>query len=190
VPKGPTRRRPQTQARLLDAAMGAFAELGFAGATIEEICRRAGYTTGAFYSNYSSKDELFFALFDKHARMAVARLAQAVSAEELAALLADLGPEEREWFLVSTEFTLYAIRNPRAARVLAAHDAALRAEIARLLPALFARMGRTIDGDLDEFARLVIAVREGSLAQSLVEPEQLPTGTLELRFQSLLVEDF
>jgi AcrR family transcriptional regulator len=194
MPKGPTKRRPETRARLLNAAIEAFAEVGFRGATIDEICRRAGYTTGAYYSNFSSKDQLFFALFDEHAAneldRLVRRLAQLddpTATEQLAMLAGDLGPDEHRWFLVSTEFTLYASRNPEAARVLAEHDARVRAVLVPALAQLYDRMGRRPTVDLDLLARLIVAIREGGLMQSIVEPAELPSGSLERAFLHLLL---
>ncbi|GAA1990195.1 TetR/AcrR family transcriptional regulator [Amycolatopsis minnesotensis] len=193
MPKGPTKRRPQTRARLLDAALEAFAELGFGGATIDEICRRAGYTTGAYYSNFGSKDELFFALFDQHAESVIERVTRALDAappspEQIGELFSEFGDEERRWFLVSTEFTLYAIRHPEAARRLADHDAKIRAELVIALRELCARMGRRPSVDIGELARMLIAAREGALLQSFVEPEALPLGTLERTFLPILFD--
>ncbi|MFL4489732.1 TetR/AcrR family transcriptional regulator [Streptomyces sp. VTCC 41912] len=195
MPKGPTKRRPQTTARLLDAALETFTERGFHGASIEEICDRAGFTRGAFYSNYRTKEELFFALFDLHARRVVDRLAAAVdemqdAEDPLRALIARasaLDEAERRWYLLSTEFTLHAIRHPDTARTLAAHDRRLREEIARLLAVLFDRLGRRPTVDLDSLARLVTALHEGSLAQSLVEPDQLPPGELPGTYLPLVI---
>ncbi|NUR95181.1 MAG: helix-turn-helix transcriptional regulator, partial [Kribbellaceae bacterium] len=59
----PKRRRSNTRARLLEGALEVFAERGFHGASVEDICERAGFTRGAFYSNFGSKDELVLALF-------------------------------------------------------------------------------------------------------------------------------
>ena len=59
----PRRRREETVERLLDAALETFAEIGFAAASVEDICRRGGFTRGAFYSSFRTKDELFEALF-------------------------------------------------------------------------------------------------------------------------------
>jgi AcrR family transcriptional regulator len=53
-----TPRRAATRARLLDAARDVIAERGAGGATVEGIAERAGFTRGAFYSNYASLDEL------------------------------------------------------------------------------------------------------------------------------------
>jgi len=107
--------------------------------------------------------------------------------EGLAAVLADVEPAERDWYLVTTEFTLHAIRDPQAAWVLARHDARLRAEIARCLTEYLARAGRTLTVDPDELARLLVAIREGGLAQSYVEPDELPPGRLEARFLAPLL---
>lgn len=56
-----TARRGRTRNRLLDAAVEVFAERGVEGATVELICERAGFSRGAFYSNFSTKEELLFA---------------------------------------------------------------------------------------------------------------------------------
>src|SRR5690606_26928212 len=57
-----TRRRETTRRRLLDAAAQVFAEVGLDAASVEAICDRAGFTRGAFYSNFETKDQLFLEL--------------------------------------------------------------------------------------------------------------------------------
>jgi AcrR family transcriptional regulator len=196
MPKGVTGRRPRTRAALLKAALETFAEHGFHATTIEQVCERAGYTRGAYYSNFASKEELFLALFDEHGERIVRRLAEAIDAlgpEEhtvarIAELAARVEPEERDWYLVTTEFTLHAVRDPQAAWVLARHDERLRAEIARGLALVLRRAGRALTVDADRFARLIVALREGGLAQSYVEPDALPPGSLEREFLPALLE--
>ncbi|MFC1417630.1 TetR/AcrR family transcriptional regulator [Streptacidiphilus cavernicola] len=190
MPKGTTKRRPRTRAALLTAALAAFAEHGFQATTIEQVCARAGYTRGAFYSNFTSKDELFLELFDQHSAQTVLRLSAAMDSiptedltlDRLAERVCEIEPAERDWYLVSTEFTLHAIRDRETARILAQHDARLRAELARGITEHLRRAGLALTVDPDELARLLIAIREGGLAQSYVEPEQLPPGLLERRF--------
>src|SRR2546421_12569390 len=58
--------RALTRARLLDAAKRVFARRGFHGASLDEIAREAGATTGAIYSNFAGKEDLFLALFEEH----------------------------------------------------------------------------------------------------------------------------
>src|SRR5438552_10920354 len=64
--------RAQTRERLLRAAKGVFARSGFHGASVEEIASAAGYSTGALYSNFDGKEDLFLVLMereiDEHAR--------------------------------------------------------------------------------------------------------------------------
>ena len=55
-------RQAQTRQELLDAAARVFIKRGFTGSSVEEISAEAGYTRGAFYSNFRSKNELFVEL--------------------------------------------------------------------------------------------------------------------------------
>ncbi|GHH71616.1 putative TetR-family regulatory protein [Streptomyces sulfonofaciens] len=198
MPKGVTKRRPRTRAALLGAALEVFAEQGFHAATIEQICERANYSRGAFYSNFRTKEELFFALFDEHIDRSAERMAAIVeqvtadgepSVDALAQALSRsrLEPSERAWYLVTTEFTLHAIRTPEAARKLAEHDARARTLLARHIEDLVRRLGRELTVDAEDFARLLVAIREGGLAQSYVEPDRLPPGELDRRFTAPLL---
>ena len=64
--------RAESQARtrrdLIDAATVVFARRGFGGASNAEVAEEAGYTKGAVYSNFSSKDELFLAALETRLR--------------------------------------------------------------------------------------------------------------------------
>jgi AcrR family transcriptional regulator len=59
--------RARTRERLLASAAVVFTREGYAGASIDRIAEEAGYSKGAMYSNFASKDELFFAMFDFYA---------------------------------------------------------------------------------------------------------------------------
>jgi AcrR family transcriptional regulator len=169
MPKSPTRRRPRTVAALLDGALHAFAERGFDGASIGYICERAGLTTGAFYSNFAGKQELFFALLQARANRVLAHFDQLTGRmESQPALLDELLREAVEpdedaelWTLVSLEFRLFAMRHPDAAEQLLGHELRLRAHIAELLGRVLRAAGRRPSVDTDELARLLIAVYAG-----------------------------
>ncbi len=74
-----TRRRVRTRAKLLDAAFAVFAAKGFGRVSIEEVCEAAGYSRGAFYSNFGSLDELFFALYRDRAELIADQVAGALA---------------------------------------------------------------------------------------------------------------
>lgn len=76
----PTRSRENTRTRLLDAAHEVFAEVGLDAASVEAVCERAGFTRGAFYSNFASKDELFLALVERSSTEQLDRVADRVRA--------------------------------------------------------------------------------------------------------------
>src|SRR5918992_3549878 len=59
-------RKEETRAELIAAAARVFARSGFHGASLEEIARQAGYTTGAIYWHFRGKDDLFLAVFEAY----------------------------------------------------------------------------------------------------------------------------
>jgi AcrR family transcriptional regulator len=193
----PKRRRSATRARLLEGALEVFAERGFHGASVEDICDRAGFTRGAFYSNFGSKDELVLALFEA----TTDRLLEQITAllPELAnqpgtlldavlGLLDDAAPDQRQWHLISTEFTLHALRSPEAADALIRQRTVFRQRLTELVEEIIRTSELRLSVPADQFVRLVIAVHEGARAQSLLEPTAVPAGSLEHTFLPMVLD--
>lgn len=174
-----TRRRAQTRARLLDAAFEVFAATGFGQASIEAVCDTAGFSRGAFYSNFTDLDELFFALYDDRAQLIAGQLAASLArvegaeeppTDELVARVTDVLLLDRDWLLVKTEFLLRAARRPAVAEVLARHRAALREAVAaRLREMAEHRPSPPLLGDADSAAAAVVAVYDGVTVQLLLD---------------------
>jgi AcrR family transcriptional regulator len=83
-----TKRRAETRARLITAAFHVFSDKGYGHVTIEDVCEAAGYTRGAFYSQFESLEELFFLLYDQ---WAARNAEQVMTAMEGSDPLVDLG---------------------------------------------------------------------------------------------------
>src|SRR6185436_8242983 len=66
--------RDDTREKLFEAAARVFEEQGIGGASIEIIAAAAGFTRGAFYSNFKSKDELIIAMLEDHVEQSIARM--------------------------------------------------------------------------------------------------------------------
>ena len=168
MPRGITKRRPVTITALLDAAMELFAEQGYGATSIPDICTRAGLTKGAFYSNFADKDALFLALLDRSWERRAEWIRHAMSAGGgLAGAPDRRGPVpdlvvDRQWTLVSVEFSLHAIRRPDVAQLLVEHERRVRSELAVLVTGALESAGRVPTIAVDELARMVVAVSEGS----------------------------
>ena len=119
-----SQRRAATRDRLVRAAVTVFAQRGVMGASVEEICDVAGFTRGAFYSNFDSKDELCLAVLSERAETYLAAARTAIStvepvADDVHALItqaidtfAHTVAEEPEAILAMMELRLYAAREP------------------------------------------------------------------------------
>ncbi|MEH0541934.1 helix-turn-helix domain containing protein [Streptomyces sp. B21-105] len=174
-----TRRRVRTRANLLDAAFAVFAAKGFGRVSIEEVCEAAGYSRGAFYSNFGSLDELFFALYQERADVIARQVADALAGggpdldvpasvdRVTEVLLLDL-----DWLLVKTDFLVHAARDPAVAQTLLEHRARLRRAIAdRLSRARGHTPLPAVLGDGDCAARAVVAAYDGVTTQLLLDKD-------------------
>ena len=66
-----------TLERIQQAAMEEFTEKGFQGASLRQIVKQAGVTTGAFYGYFSSKEALFASIVEPHAAALMGRFMEA-----------------------------------------------------------------------------------------------------------------
>jgi AcrR family transcriptional regulator len=120
------RRRPREEIReeVLAAAARVFARHGFHGASVEAISLDAGLSTGAIYSNFKGKEDLFLSLYEERIERRRGELRSAVERAgggraglaAAGANVAEAFGSEREWFLLYFEFALHAARDPAFAR--------------------------------------------------------------------------
>lgn len=144
-PQRRAERQAETRERLLDAAREAFAAHGYGGASVGTIAEAAGYTKGAFYSNFESKEALFIALLRRHKRQEVEALRTLIGAdgdvdEMLDALAAQLNAAadgDETWALLSFELQRRARSSPAVAEALAELQAQQQSRLAELIATLF-----------------------------------------------------
>jgi AcrR family transcriptional regulator len=177
--------RALTRRRLLDGAEAVFARGGFHGASVDGIAREAGATTGALYSNFASKEDLFLALFEERIAADVGDYSQIVAAgatiEEQARGAADrwmqILRERPDYFPLLIEFWAYAIREPKLRERLAGRFAALRSASTRLALEGAERQGYSLSVEAGELTGLLInALANGLALEKLVDPEAIPDG--------------
>ena len=196
-------RRQRTRERLVDAAYEVFAELGVHATSVEQISERAGFTRGAFYSNFESKEELFFALESRENQLRLDRLEAGLqtvspslldaagrytegSLEALIRAFLELQPDDRRWCLVQSEFRMLAMRDSGVAARYLQHQESAGRQLAAWLDqaAGLARVRFTIP--TPDIANIVVALYESaSQTAVLMDPDGDEGSPRELAMRTL-----
>jgi AcrR family transcriptional regulator len=178
---GPTRaeRQAATRAALLRSASHEICEHGLDGASIDHIATEAGYTKGAFYANFTSKEDLFLAMLDEkfgtelqRLEAALARPGEAVDVGRTAAEdLLSYVDRDPEWPRLYQEFSVHAARNDAFRAEFAARQRAVRERMAEL----FARWTTTLGIEPAlahaDIAAMIFCMADGFLADRIIDPE-------------------
>jgi len=192
----PNRRRERTRAALLAAGVTVFAERGFHGASLDEVAEAAGYSKGAIYDHFGSKDDFFFAVIDHGADSWLARFAQLFSVDErldptpenvvarTSQILTEMLRPDRTSALLNAEAWLLAQRDEKARERLAAIQRSQVASLTRFIEDAVTDSPVRLTLPADAFAKLMIASSRGMSEFSLTDPE---SGSEELFPQLLLL---
>jgi AcrR family transcriptional regulator len=175
-------RRAETRDRLLEAAGRVFARLGYHRASVEEVAAEAGFSTGALYSNFAGKEDLFLALLEAQIRRHSEELAEAVAE---AATVEDRAhgaarhwmaflEREPEMVLLFMEFWALAVRDPEVRGRFAARYADVRATVSELIERGAADLGVELVIPAEQLAAAVDALADGIALQKLADPEAIP----------------
>lgn len=174
------RRRPtETRERLMEAATSVFARSGFDRATVDEIVREAGFSKGAFYVHFESKEDLFWAMLKERIAQQQEMFRQAISHERsteenvrtILSAVFGLVKADPLWSSIFMEFAAHAARNEEVRLRLAKMYERWRELTVEVLEES-RRAGRLReDADPKFMATVLIATVEGSVIQSLLAPE-------------------
>ena len=194
-PVKPPRIRPtrgEVRDRILDAASKVFAAEGFAGATIDAIGQAAGFTKGAVYSNFGSKDELFLALLDREFELRGEQIATALegggdiaaSARSLSRSVLDSVHDHADYYVLFVEYWLRAVRDPDLRERLIARRRAAAAEQADN----FAESAAAVPSGrpLAELAQLVVTMNLGIAMEEVLQPGTIDPDLLAQLVTALL----
>jgi len=184
------RRIEHTRSLLLDAAEEVFAEKGFAPATLDDIAHAAGYTKGAIYKHFATKEELFLAVSDRYWRRYFDNFAEVMSsarqigareldgvAERWRQLSRDRGAEHAA---LGHEFSLYLLRNPDARDRVAAKRSEVVEALAKFIVEGIDRMGATLKIPPLTFAQVLIATSDAVVLGSELDDIDLYRPIVEM----------
>jgi AcrR family transcriptional regulator len=184
-----------TSARLVDAARAVFARRGFHRASLEEIAEEAGYSTGAVYSNFAGKEDLFLAVLDEH-------IADRLRAVDVAVARAGT-PQQRvragahnwmeflrddpDWYPLFIEFWAYALRDPELRPRVAERFAAFPHANTRLVTEGLREAGVRVPEDVARGAGILLtAVSDGLALIKMMDPDAVPDDLFEDALSFLL----
>jgi len=182
------RRPPREEVRraVLDAAATVFARRGIDGASLDDVAAEAGFTKGAVYSNFGSKDGLVEALLADKASTYLDLGLEAVRDHDVplvdrARLLGDrlsaLDGQEREWHLLFHELWQRAARG-QGLEGFRRHRRALRAAVAEAVAEHADRAGTPLALPPDQAATVLLALVQGLAAEADVDPDAVPPDLL------------
>lgn len=172
-PAADSERRRRTRERLMDAAFEVFAEVGVHAASVEAICERAGFSRGAFYSNFESKEELFFALSDREVDKTIARASDVARdvlpvsapqgsdddpvAEVVRTMITFVGGEAN-WHRIVAEYRLLAMRDGDVATRYSEFARRLNERVGTMLESVTLGAGLRFVGDVRLISRTLLAL--------------------------------
>ena len=172
-----TRRRENTRARLVRASLDVFVEKGIDGATVDDLVKAAGFTRGAFYSSFSSKEEVFIALFNEVTAelMAIANssvesavadveadescsILEADDAQVMLAVFEGIRPFGRQWYLLYSDAIARSLRDEALRAELAEQRQRMRNQIGALLTTRLEASGERALLPVEDLAQLLMGI--------------------------------
>jgi AcrR family transcriptional regulator len=185
--------RDETRERLFAAAAEVFEKRGVGAASVEQIVAAAGFTRGAFYSNFATKEELLVAMLDEHVRRSIRHNRELLAAYPdaegfLAALRADEGREDDPLHrspLLQIELILHVARTPEQRPALAERLRAMRSLIGEIAASALREAGVEREIDAAQAGMLLLAIEDGLRLHRLIDPAATPPDAVLEAFRSL-----
>jgi AcrR family transcriptional regulator len=177
--------RDDTCDKLFEAAARVFEEQGIGGSSIETIAAAAGFTRGAFYSNFKSKDELIIAMLEDHVAQTVRRnldlLERHQNPEDFINALKTMDRSRQDPLgrspLLHMEMILFVARAEKRRPELAKRLRARRKLIAEIVETTAKHSGRTRPLDPAWAAAILLALEDGFRLHRLIDPETTPADS-------------
>src|SRR6478609_7791029 len=177
--------RDDTREKLFEAAARVFEDQGIGGASIEAIAAAAGFTRGAFYSNFKSKDELVIAMLEDHVEQSIVRIRDLLEKHKnLADFIEALKTMNRSQQdplgrspLLHMELILFVARAEKRRPELAERLRARRKLIADIIETTARNSGKDPMLDPAWWGAIVLAMEDGFRLHRLIDPETTPADS-------------
>ena len=177
--------RDATCEKLFEAAARLFEEQGIGGASIEAIATAAGFTRGAFYSNFDSKDELIIAMLEDHVEQSIRRnldlLTRHKNLADYIEALRNMDRSRQDPLgrspLLHMEMILFVARAEKRRPELAKRLRARRKLVADIVETTLQNSGKNRSVNPTWTAAIVLALEDGFRLHRLIDPETTPSDS-------------
>lgn len=190
----PTRaqRQARTRKELVDAAERLFTAQGFHATSLDAVAAEAGFTKGAVYSNFASKEDLFFAVYERRVDGRVAEVERTLEAAPTLRVGIDRiipgngnRPQASDgWMAVFFEFWAHVLRHPELRERFAAQHRRIIDVLARAM----VESGEEMQDDPHKLATARYAMQLGLQLERLTRPEAVD-AELGLRMGRLFTDE-
>jgi AcrR family transcriptional regulator len=185
-------RQAETRSRIIDAAERQFSGRGFHATSIDAVADAAGFTKGAVYSNFDSKEDLFFAVYERRVNRFLDRVKEVFDAagsraEAILQIVREVEARRRDddgWLAVFLEFWTYVLRHPEHRERFAAIHARVHDPFVSALEQLEAERGTPLPIPPRQLSIAMFAMTNGLGLEQLTQPDALGEH-LSLRMQQL-----
>ncbi|MEI3600279.1 MULTISPECIES: TetR/AcrR family transcriptional regulator [unclassified Oceanobacillus] len=186
--------KQQTRRELLEVASEMFAKQGFYSTSVDQIAEEAGYSKGAIYSNFGSKDDLFLSVFKENQKEDLQNL-EAIAEEynsldEFINMIENNHQYERkeneDWSILKLEFLLYAMRDDSVSKKLAPILEESRSQMINILKKFYQTKDQKQLVSIDKLAFLLLSLDIGIGIQSYVDEESIPENVFAEGLRLLL----
>ncbi|MDF0531914.1 TetR/AcrR family transcriptional regulator [Tsukamurella sp. 8F] len=172
------RGRARTRRRLIRAAYFVFAQHGYGSTTVKMVCDAAGFTRGAFYSNFSSLEELFIEVWRYHVQWIMRAMAKvvdtyAVQGADYAKLIEQAVraiPVNERWHRVNSDFVALCTRTPELQQTVRDAQQMLLANMLPTVMHVLELAGRRVT-EPQALGYALLSVHEGTAAQIVIDPD-------------------
>ncbi|EJL30723.1 TetR/AcrR family transcriptional regulator [Brevibacillus sp. BC25] len=187
-------RKQETRQLLIDAAIETFAQLGFHGASVDKIADYAGFTKGAVYSHFQSKEDLFLAILEGQMQLHVSNIHHVIDRqpslshfiEAMDAYFMSVQQQNRTWNMLNLEFLLYAMREESVRK---RWSNMIIESVQHLSKAIQTLMPKERDSTLsaDEMAWTILALENGMNIFYYISGDMVPQSLYGKALQNMIL---
>lgn len=188
-------RKKETRQLLLESAVETFAQLGFHGASVDKIAEYAGFSKGAVYAHFNSKEELFLAILEQQMDLHVGNIHQVIDQqhsfshfiETMDEYFLSVRQENRIWSMLNMEFLLYAMREESVRHKWSNMITESVEQISKAIEKLMSKENHESSLSADEMAWTILSLENGMAIFYYISEDRVPLNLYGKALQNLLL---